>query len=379
MASSLGSLEVHGFRSIKHLRLDLTSDVTLLVGANGSGKSNVVDAFELLGRIVDGKVQSHLLRRGGFASQLHRSAQGADAHEIWLEAWGDVEDSRKGPVRNGYRATLQPTDADEAVLRETVYHHGVDRYPEPYDTDLGWARESRLRSTVNEHQARRYLVDALAGCRVFHFDDTSGDAPPLRKASVADNLTLRDDAANIAPLLLGMRERQPMNYRRIVRAVRNVAPFFDDFVLRPVADHVQLRWQEKGLDAVFNGSALSSGTLRFLCLATLLLQPEPPATVVLDEPELGLHPFAIHQLADLMKTAGRERRIVAATQSVTLLGQFTVDDVAIVERSGGATTTRRTSAEDLAVWLDDYSMGELWEMNVLGGRPQASARGAEAE
>lgn len=155
-----------------------------------------------------------------------------------------------------------------------------------------------------------------------------------------------------------------------MRAIRAVAPFFDDFVLQPVHDTVQLRWREQGLDGVFPGSALSSGTLRFICLAVLLQQPDPPATIVLDEPELGLHPFAIHQLADLLRGAAVDRRIVAATQSVTLLGQFGVEEIAVVDRIAGATSVSRPDVAELAAWLDDYSLGDLWEMNVLGGRPQ---------
>ncbi len=184
-------------------------------------------------------------------------------------------------------------------------------------------------------------------------------------------ISLRSDAANLAAVLLGIQAEDPLRYQRIIRSVQTVAPFFDDFVLKPVNGSVVLRWREKGLDGVFSGAALSSGTLRFICLAALLQQPSPPATIVLDEPELGLHPFAIHQLADLMHEAAQHRRIVAATQSVTLLGQFSIDEVVIVDRVEGATSAQRPNREHLAAWLDDYSLGELWEMNLLGGRPSA--------
>ncbi len=378
MVAALSSLKVQGFRSIESLNLDLSSNVTLLVGANGSGKSNIIDAFELLGRIVDGSLQSHLLRHGGMAAQLHRSATGQDAHDLVLEAWSQSAEFLKGGkprrVQNGYEARLRASAGDEATLYERTFTHQVDHYPEPYDVPLGAARESQLPDVADEHPATRYLLEALTGCRVFHFDDTSPDAPPLRRVSVADDLTLHDDARNLAAVLLTMQTDHPMHYRRIVRSVRNVAPFFDDFVLKPSGEDVILRWREKGLDTVFSGNALSSGTLRFICLATLLQQPEPPATIVLDEPELGLHPFAIHQLADLLQSAGEQRRIVVATQSVTLLSQFSIEDVAVVERMQGATTVSRLDSEALEAWLDDYSVGDLWEMNLLGGRPHAHGR-----
>lgn len=371
MVAPLASLEISGFRSIADLVLPLTSDVNLLVGANGSGKSNIIAAFELLGRIVDGSIQEEILRLGGFASQLHRSSSGEDSHTITLVPWGEAV----GDTRNGYRVRLEAGPDDTTLLSEVAYTHKLT-YAKPYDVPLGLSKGSRLKEAAQQHVSGQYLLDVLSGCRVFHFDDTSPDAPALRRSATADNLSLRSDAANLAAVLHGIRDGEPLRYQRIVRSIQAVAPFFDDFVLEPVNDSVVLRWREKGLDAVFSGAALSSGTLRFICLAVLLQQPSPPATIVLDEPELGLHPFAIHQLADLMHEAATNRRIVAATQSVTLLGQFSIDEVVIVERHEGATTVMRPDAERLSDWLDDYSLGELWEMNLLGGRPRPSQRSA---
>lgn len=367
MTAPLASIRIKGFRSINELELPLTSPITMLVGANGSGKSNVIAAFELLGRIIDGSVQEELLRRGGLAAQLHRGQFGDDAHEVYLAVWGD----ENAGYKNGYSVRLVSAVDDMALLDETTYTHAVSKFPQPYDNPLGLSRETRLHEAADHHPANRFVLDVLRGCRVYHFDDTSVDAPPLRRASLADNVTLHADASNVAPLLLAIRDTDVRRYERIIRSIRAVAPFFDDFLLVPERDSVRLRWQEKGLDTVFPGSALSSGSLRFICLAVLLQQPDPPATIVLDEPELGLHPFAIHQLADLMRETATERRIVAATQSVTLLGHFTVDEIAVVERPLGATVVARPEREQLEAWLSDYSLGELWEMNVLGGRPQA--------
>jgi predicted ATPase len=149
-----------------------------------------------------------------------------------------------------------------------------------------------------------------------------------------------------------------------------VAPYFDDFVLEPEQATIRLRWRERGLDAAFSADSLSDGTLRFICLAVLLLQDSAPGTMVLDEPELGLHPFAIHQLSALLRRAAKDRRVVAATQSVTLLEQFSVDEVAIVERTTSGTRIQRPDPQALAQWLADYSLGELWEKNLLGGQPR---------
>lgn len=363
--TALRSLEVRGLTSMGHLTLDLTSDVTLVVGANGSGKSNIVGAFEVLGRVVDRQLNQFLLRSGGFSRMLHRSSGGTSAEAIEITAWGNWS----GDLSNGYRVTVMPAAEDQALVSETTYFHDRSRFSSPHDVHLGTSTESQLSARAATSSRDQYVLDVMSGCRVFHFDDTSSDAPPKRRADVADDVTLHPDGRNLAAVLLGMRSKSPQAYERLVRAVRTVAPFFDGFVLEPADGSILLRWTESGIDGVFSADALSDGSLRFICLATLLLQPSAPSTIVLDEPELGLHPFAIHQLAALLRRSAVGRRVVAATQSVTLLEQFSVHEVAVVERSDSGTRVSRPNPADLNEWLSDYTLGELWKKNVLGGQP----------
>jgi predicted ATPase len=215
------------------------------------------------------------------------------------------------------------------------------------------------------------LVETLRGCRVFHFHDTSRDAPVKQQGYIADNRALHPDAGNLAAVMLRLRDGDRARYQRIVRTVKQVAPFFRDFVLEPelAADRVQLRWQQEGNDTVFPADALSDGTLRFICLAALLGQRELPGLIILDEPELGLHPFAIVQLAGMLRAASRESQVLLATQSVTLMNQFKLDDLIVFERQDGASVVERPAPGRLSEWLADYSLGELWEKNMLGGRP----------
>ena len=164
------------------------------------------------------------------------------------------------------------------------------------------------------------------------------------------------------------------HYRRIVKAIRLVAPFFGDFHLRPTvgnAEKIQLEWTENGMDEPFGASALSDGTLRFICLATVLLQPEEfmPKTVLVDEPELGLHPFAVNILAGLMKSAAKEHQLIVSTQSVELVNEFDVEDLIVVDKRNKTSVFRQPKANELDGWLEEYSLGELWKKNLLGGRP----------
>jgi predicted ATPase len=363
----LRQLRVSGLTSLNHAVLDLSSPVTLLVGPNGAGKSNVVDALEMLGRVIDQQLNDSLVTRGGFAALLHRPTDPALTPEaIDLEVWGEWQQE----TSNGYRVRIEPGSDDTGVVRETTLFHDRSRFEGPHATTLGAARESRLRAQAEHDAKARYVLHVVAGCRVFHFDDTSADAPVKRRVDLADNITLAPDARNIAAVLFRLRDDDSARYRRIVRVVRTVAPYFDDFVLEPEGAAIRLRWKERQLDSVFSADNLSDGTLRFVCLAVLLLQDNAPGTIVLDEPELGLHPFAIHQLAALLRRAARDRRVVAATQSVTLLEQFSVEEVAIVERTSTGSQIQRPDPGSLEEWLTEYSLGELWEKNLLGGRPR---------
>jgi predicted ATPase len=213
----------------------------------------------------------------------------------------------------------------------------------------------------------------MKGWRPFHFHDTGPSAPAKQKHKIDDNRTLLSDGDNLAPFLFALRTIAPGAYRRIVDVVRSIAPFFDDFVLEPDTVNpgvIQLGWRHTSDDALFTADSLSDGTLRFICLATLLLQPSLPSLIVIDEPELGLHPFAIAQLAALVRAVATRTQVILATQSVTLLDQFDAGEVIVAERDNGESSFRRLDESALVEWKQEYSLGELWLKNVLGGRPR---------
>ncbi|MFE4493120.1 AAA family ATPase [Streptomyces niveus] len=361
MPYKLEEVFIEGYASIRSSMLTL-GDVTVLVGANGAGKSNVVGALELLGRMADEELGLEVGLRGGAAAMQYAGQRAEEGIRLRVSAY---------PYR--YEAHLMAAANDSFIFAEEKGYFHETGHGRPLDESFGRGhRESLLRERADEQLSRLAgpMHGILAGCRVFHFQDTSSNAPVKQLGFTADNEALRPDARNLAAFLLRLREGEPKAYRRIVRAVRSVAPFFREFLLtEEPGGKIRLRWTQQGVDAIFPAEALSDGTLRYICLCVLLLQPDPPALLTLDEPELGLHPFAVVQLADMLRSVAVRSQVVIATQSVTLLNQFSLDDLVVVERNEGATVLHRPKREELREWLEDYSLGELWEKNVLGGRP----------
>ncbi len=208
---------------------------------------------------------------------------------------------------------------------------------------------------------------------VYHFHDTSPTAPMRRSEIVEDNQRLRNNGSNIAPFLLRLKQSESLHryYQEVVNATRLILPFFDDFRLdvfqQGGADKVKLSWQQKGSDYPLQPYHLSDGSIRFICLATALLQPNPPSAIVIDEPELGLHPEAIRILAELITDAAQRTQVILVTQSPLLIDQFAIDDIVVVNRKDGQSTFERLSEQDFSEWLEDYSVGELWTRNVIQG------------
>ena len=191
---------------------------------------------------------------------------------------------------------------------------------------------------------------------------------------MSDNRYFRPDGSNLVSILYYLRKKHRISYNLVQKTVRLVAPFFEDFVLNPLAlnpDMIALQWRQKGSDEYFDMAHFSDGSLRFIALATLLLQPEIlcPSVTLIDEPELGLHPFAITILASLIKRASVHTQIIVATQSSLLLDHFEPEDVIVTNRINGQTEFKRLNREAPDTWLEDYSLGELWEKNEFGGRP----------
>lgn len=360
----LEKLTIRKFKSVFDQTLSLQR-LNIFIGSNGAGKSNLIQVFRFLREIVTQNLATYTQQKGGADNLLYFGRKHSPEMELLLE-FGE------GNISNAYRVKLQGTDIGALYIKEeTAYYHEKKNYPGPYERTVALATpESKLKS-VDHICARQVLAD-LESYRVYHFHDTSDTAAVKGTCEVNDNRYLRSQAENLAAFLYWMKQREPNSYSTIEDAIRQIAPFFDGFRLEPSRLNekaIMIEWKERGSDAYFSASSLSDGTLRFICLATLLLQPKLPSLILIDEPELGLHPAAIRVLADLLSSASTRTQVIVSTQSVTLVNQFDQTEVWAVDRVDGKSKFRHLSSEDMTHWLDDYSLGELWEKNILGARP----------
>lgn len=360
----LHRLDIQGFKSIRAQGLEF-GPLNVFIGGNGAGKSNLVGAFRFLSHVTRQQLQTYTGEAGGANALLHFGRKVTPNLSMKVEF-------RSGSDSNLYEFELAPTDDDRFIFsKEATYFHDRSKFPRPYDDEI-WSGHQEARIGDSKTRVSGYVRKHLDSYRIYHFHDTSASARVKQTGELGDNRFLRPDASNLAAFLFWLQKAYPDHFQNIEDSVRLVAPFFGGFKLAPSKlnlDKIRLEWQEKGSDAYFNASALSDGTLRFICLATLLLQPDLPSLILIDEPELGLHPAAIHLLASLFLSTAKRTQLIVATQSVTLVNQLRPEHVWIVDREDGASVFRHLQGEDMSAWLEDYGLGELWEKNIFGGRP----------
>lgn len=354
----LRRIRLKGFRSIRETDLEL-GPMNLLIGPNGAGKSNFVGFFRLMNHLVRKDLQFFFAQQGGADRFLYFGRKHTDAIRIWLSF--DAGD---------YACTLAPDQTGRVIFREEYCERigrGIRKREEL--TNAG-SKESELSDKSAMSSMASDLTRHFSDWHVHHFHDTSDTAKIRHFCTIYDNERLRPQGENLAPFLFSIQNTP--EYRRIVQTVQRVAPFFQGFILKPDKtdpDRIRLRWKHRGTDDYFDANALSDGSLRFICLATLLLQPDPPAMILLDEPELGLHPYAIDLLAGMMRSASQQTQIIASSQSVTLANQFGWQELIIAEQPDHASCFGRLEQGQVRAWQDAYRMGDLWEKNLIGGTP----------
>lgn len=354
-------VHIKGYKSIRDQEIDLKA-INILIGGNGIGKTNFISTFNLMRSLYDKELQSYVLKKGGANTLLYMGKK--QTQQISLDLYFN-----HGEYQNRYIVNLQESQ-DRLIIDETrtAFYSAGKWHFQSCDKSVEEA------TIQNDRLGQAWYVNPLMKqFGVYHFHD-AGDTSPMKGfSSLHDNVSLKKDGSNIAAFLYYLQEKHPKHFQRIEKTVESVSPFFGSFCLEPNRlnpETIRLEWKQKGAeDTYFNAYQLSDGTLRFICLATLLMQPEPPATIIIDEPELGLHPVAVNKLAALIRKASLKSQIIISTQSVNLVDNFNADDIIVVDMKENASWFHRLDPEHLKVWLDEYSVGDIWEKNLIGGQP----------
>ncbi|GAB6012180.1 AAA family ATPase [Viscerimonas tarda] len=342
-------IEIEGYKSIKELHLEL-KPINILIGANGAGKSNFISFFNFLKTAYEGELKSFVTGRG-IDSILHNGRKNTQNLSSKLSF---------GEGINSYTFNLKVENRTFVVQSEELGYRGDDWQIADSATELKVRTDNSFRT--------KYINSYLSNLKVYHFHDTGVNSPFNSDSKVIDNRTLQSKGGNLAAFLYKLKNEDEAVYNRIVKVIQSVAPYFKDFDLKPDGDKIFLAWRDRFSENLYGASDFSDGAIRFIALATLFLQPYPPAVIIIDEPELGLHPFAISKLAGLVRSFARQenKQVIISTQSVELVNNFSAEEVITVDNIAGESVFNRLQEVDLSEWLqNDYMIGDMWRQNIL--------------
>ena len=378
--SKIVSIKIQGFRSLADVELTNLPNAAVLIGPNGSGKSNVFLFLEMVQQMLRyRRLQEFVARHGGADDQLFggstrtpeltasmeiKSGQYLHKYHVFLGfAQPDKFDCRQErlvsthPDRERLLNWISPGGGDESGIMSRLENYpGGDEAIKARDPSLPPMSDFR---------------DLWGDLSFYHFHNTDFHSNIKKSWDVTDNVRIRADGGNLAAVLYRLERENTRQYDRICHLVQRVLPNFDRFAIEESYGKVMLRWKAKGSDKTMGAHLTSDGSLRYFCLVTLLNLPEEmlPSVILLDEPELGLHPSAVGLVGAMIRVMSRHRQVIVATQSPLLVDEFAPNEIFVAELKEGQTTITRQNEEYLSVWLEDYSTGELWQKNLLGGRP----------
>ena len=370
-------IHIQGFRSLADVELSPGAGANVLIGANGSGKSNFVKFFDMMSWMLKSRQLAEFVgMEGGADDQLH----GGNDTTPRLDAEIEI---RTGTGRNDYRFKLAFAHPDRLLFIDEAFRYSRDDlegnapwnslgsgHREALIVDAGQPNEEGPASEVRARTART-VTHLLRDCAAYQFHNTGATSKFKKNWDAGDHAYMRADGGNLAAILYRLEQEDLRRYDAICRHIRRVLPGFDRFEIEEQYGKVALRWRSRHSDKTYGAHLTSDGSLRFFALATLLNLPAEmlPGVLLLDEPELGLHPKAVALVGDMIHALAESRQVIVATQSPLLVDAFELDQVFVLELQDGRTVTRPQDANQLREWLEDYTLGELWQKNLLGGRP----------
>lgn len=373
-AAKIESVRIRGFRSLADVEFPDLPNVAVLIGANGSGKSNFLSFLEMVQQMLRyRRLGDFVARQGGADDQLF----GGSDRTAQMDAEFKVKTAQG---KYDYRFTLNYAHPDNLLCAGEKLVYNLSGDPDELTLPAaGWAKESKIAELTQgkdcrdpiAKQAAADLVQVLGGCAFYHFHNTGDNAGFKQWWDIADNNRLRPDGGNLAAVLYRLEREDVQRYDYICRQIQQILPAFDRFDLAESCGKILLRWKARGTEQTLGAHLASAASLRFFALTALLYLPEEllPSIVVLDEPELGLHPMSLHLLGGMIRSLSGRRQVILTTQSPRLVDAFTLDQLYLLGCRDGETEVRKLHSEGYEHWLKKYNTGELWDMNLFGGSP----------
>ena len=366
-------IRIQGFRSLADVDVKLPR-VALLIGANGSGKSNFIRFFELMRWMASKRLGEFVARQGGADDQLFEGSKRTSTINATVTA---VFEQR----RTEYEFSLSHAHPDSLVVTNELYRSASPNSGEPLEFPAELFNRTRTEAKVGEFEhsvkvSQRIAMgndfaSLLLNTHIFQFHDTSDSSRLKQRWDAEDCNTLRGDAANLAAILARIENVDSRLFDRIARQIRRILPVFDRFQIEETYGKVMLRWKLRGADKTVGPHLTSDGTLRFIALVTLLNLPREmlPQVLLIDEPELGLHPVAMEMIAHMIMQVSDECQVILATQSPLFVDYLGLDQTIVLDILSGRTEVHALKEKNYQRWLQRYSPSDLWRNNLLGGRP----------
>ena len=361
------SISIIGYKSIKKANIELT-DLNILVGANGAGKSNFISFFILLNHLVNKEFQTWVAANGFANRILHFGKKETSLIKFKLFMDADWYDLNLVSAQDD-KLVLKSEEINRVYSNNEIFGGCLHN-----DSLYGSGLESSLEKEIKKYPIgmASSISSIVKSVKIYHFHDTGEKSVIKSMNRIDDNRSFNEDGSNVAAYLYYLKKKHEDSYLKIEKTISLIAPYFDKFVLEPDRlneEMITVKWLEKGHNIDMSIDQLSDGTLRFICFAVLLLQPEIPHILLIDEPELGLHPYAMKVLSSLIKKISKTTQVIVSTQSATFIDNFELEDLIIVDKKDGSSTFNRYNSEEFEEWLEDYTVSELWDKNLLGGRP----------
>lgn len=381
---TLNRLKITGFRRLFEFDLKIRSPM-VMIGANGVGKTSVLDVFSLLASSASGKLAEKLSELGGFSSVLTRDkatkssflvemgvpnhkpleyelrlSQQAMGYAIESETLTQLrpEQDKKGPFKH----------IDSRIGEIRFFDPKQERFVRPdWQYSVAETSLSQVPKMFKEPEALRHI---LGGTTLYHTLDVGPRAPVKLPQQMKPALMPGIQGEDLAPFLYYLREENPDRYETIIDTLKSAFRDFEILNFPPVAaGMLTVTWKDRNFQKPLYLNELSEGTLRFLWLVSLLQSPVLPAVTMIDEPEVSLHPELLAILADVIRSAAKRTQLIIVTHSDRLIRYMEPSEVVVMDISeDGFTQAAWADNLDLDTWLHDYSMDEVWRMGRMGGR-----------